>query len=104
MLVILGMALVTYLTRVSLLVLVGRVSLPAPLMAALRYIPIGIITALVVPAILVVGGKIDVSPANLYIPAALASALIAAKWKNILLAMCGGVAVVVIMRLALSPA
>ena len=98
---IMGMALVTYLTRVSLLVLVGRVSLPAPLMAALRYVPIGIITALVVPSVLVVDGRINASPANPYLAGAIVSGLMAGRWKNVFLAMCSGVGTVIVLRLAL---
>jgi branched-subunit amino acid transport protein len=94
------MAVVTYLTRVSFLLLAGRVSLPRAVETGLKYIPVGIITGLVVPALLVVDGRVNVSMSNPYLPAGIVSALLAARFKNVLLAMCGGVAVVVLLRLS----
>ncbi len=98
------MALVTYVTRVSLLILVGRVSLPKPMATALRYIPTGIITALVVPSVLVNNGVIHVSPWNPFITGAFVSAVVAARSKNALLAMCGGVTAVVVIRVLVGTA
>ncbi|MGE5483865.1 MAG: AzlD domain-containing protein [Ignavibacteriales bacterium] len=98
--VILGMALVTYLTRVSFLVLVGRAPIPGSVIKGLKYIPIGILAAIVVPGVLIVDGRIDFSLSNFAIAGGVVSALIAARWKNVLLAMLGGVLVVVVLRFA----
>ncbi len=51
--VILGMAVVTYATRASLLLAGGRVHLSPRLEQALRYLPVALLTAIVVPALLV---------------------------------------------------
>ncbi len=100
MCIVLGMALVTYLTRVSLLVIVGRSPVPGAVIRGLKYIPIGILAAVVIPGVLVVDGRIDISPSNFAIAGGIVSGLIAAKWKNVLLAMLGGVLVVVFLRFA----
>ncbi len=56
MLIILGMALVTFLIRFSMIALLSR-DLPPLLARWLCYIPIAIFTALVVPGLLVPGGE-----------------------------------------------
>jgi branched-subunit amino acid transport protein len=99
LLIILGMAAVTYLSRVSFLVLVGRVSLPDYLSRGLRYIPVGILTAMVVPGLLAAEGRLDLSPGNHFLIAGLISGLVAAHWRNVFLAMGAGMLAVVLLQL-----
>lgn len=94
------MAAVTYLTRISFLVLVGRVKLSENLSRGLKYIPVGILTAFVAPGLLAPDGHIVLSGSNHYLFAGLVSALAAYRWKNVFLAMISGLAVMVILRLA----
>ncbi|MEW6244495.1 MAG: AzlD domain-containing protein [Bacillota bacterium] len=77
--IIAGMAAVTCLTRISFLVLANRVSLPGFVMRGLRFIPVGILTALVVPG--------------------LVSAMFAARYKNGFFAMGSGMVVITILNL-----
>ncbi|NPV93063.1 MAG: AzlD domain-containing protein [Firmicutes bacterium] len=98
-LIILGMAAVTYFSRITFLVLVGRISLPDTLSHGLRYIPIGILTAMVVPGLLAAEGRLDISFGNQFIIAGLISGLVAARWKNVFLAMGSGMLAVVALRL-----
>src|SRR5207302_6158295 len=49
-LLIAGMALVTLAIRYPLLALVGKVSLPEPVLRALKYVPPAVLTAIIVPA------------------------------------------------------
>lgn len=88
---ILGMACVTYATRISGLALMSRIKLSKRMEAWLRYIPGAILVSLVAPAVLT-GGPAEVL-------AALATALIAWRARNLLLAMLVGVGVVVMFRL-----
>lgn len=87
---ILGMALVTYATRVGGLWLVGRVR-PSPAVEAwLRQVPGAILAAIVVPAALR-GGPAD--------GVALAAAmLVAARTRSLLLALAIGVGVAWVLR------
>lgn len=88
---ILGMALVTYLTRFTGLWLMGRFKLPPRLEAGLRYIPGAVLISIVAPAALTQG------PAE--IVAAALTVFAAARTKNLLLAMLVGVVAVACLRL-----
>lgn len=95
------MAAVTYLTRISFLVLAGRVEFPRRLRAGLKYLPIGVLTALVAPAVLAPRGVstgIDLSLGNVFLPAAVVAAIVARLTRNALFSMAAGMAVVVVGR------
>lgn len=105
LLTILGMAAVTYLTRISFFVLAGRVEFPSRLRAGLRYLPIGVLTALIVPAVLAprgVSAGLDFSLNNVFLPAALVATVVARLTRNPLFAMAAGMVVVVAGRLLLA--
>lgn len=93
------MAAATYLTRISFLALVGKISLPGLLSRGLKFIPIGILTAFVVPGILATEGRVNFSFSNYYLLAGLVSGLVAARWKNVFLAMGSGMAVMIILQM-----
>ena len=91
LLAILGMALVTYLTRVSSLWLMSRVTLSSRMKAWLRYIPGTVIVAIIAPAVLGTGLA--------EVGASVATVLVAVRTRNILLSMTIGVGVVIGLRL-----
>ncbi len=88
---ILGMALVTYATRAGGLLLMRRVSLSPTIERWLRYVPGAVLVALVAPTI-AQGG-----PATLL--ATVATIVVAARSKSLVLAMVAGVGVVWLLRL-----
>jgi uncharacterized membrane protein len=96
---ILGMAVVTYLTRIGGLWLMGRVTrasggvLPPRVEAAMRAIPGAILVAIVAPAVLASG------PAQLL--AAGVTAVVAARTRSLVLALVVGVAAVWALRIML---
>src|SRR5215217_7998802 len=90
MLTILGMAAVTYATRAGGLWLMGRVHLTPRIEAWLRHVPGAVLAALVAPGVFTAG------PADAL--AALATALVAARTRNFLLAIAVGVGAVVLLR------
>ncbi|HET9921478.1 MAG TPA: AzlD domain-containing protein [Ktedonobacteraceae bacterium] len=90
LLAILGMACITYLTRISGLALMSRVTLSKRVEAWLGYIPGAVLVAIIAPTVLTSG------PAEAL--AALATALAAIRTRNFLLAMLVGVGVVWILR------
>ncbi len=98
MYIIVGMAAVTYLTRVSFLVLVGGMPLPEFLSRGLKFIPIAILTAFVIPGLLASEGQVNLSWNNRYLLAGVTSGLVAARWKNVFLAMGSGMLVMVILQ------
>ncbi len=93
------MAVVTYLTRVSFLVLLRKAALPDLLSRGLKFVPIGILTAFVVPGLLLSEGKVNFSWQNHYLLAGVLSGLVAARWKSVFLAMGSGMLLIVVLRL-----
>jgi branched-subunit amino acid transport protein len=82
--VILGMAAVTYATRASLLLAGGRVRLPPRLEQALRYLPVALLTAIVVPALLVRNDALALTWRNDYLWAGIVCIVVAWRTKNVL--------------------
>ena len=96
---ILGMALVTYLPRLLPAWLLRGKKLPPFLAAWLRYIPAAVLAALLLPELLVEGGELNLAWNNLYLWAALPSALVAWKWKSLFGTVLTGMALVALARL-----
>jgi branched-subunit amino acid transport protein len=84
-LLILGMMVVTFSVRYPVLALLGKVPLPPTVLSALKYIPVAVLTAIIVPEVLLREGQLNVSPTNGYLIAALAAVLISWRTKNLLL-------------------
>lgn len=102
---ILAMALVTYATRVGGFLLLSRSMLEGRLGAWLHYVPGAVLIALVVPTVVplkllgVAGGEsgaLTAGPAEAL--AAIITAAVAARFKNLLVAMLVGVASVWVLR------
>lgn len=91
-LTIIGMGLVTYATRVSLILLLGRVEVPPLVRRALRFVAPAVFSALIVPAVLRPGGALDLSVGNVRLLAAVIAALVAWRTKNTLLTILLGMA------------
>ena len=91
-LIILGLAVGTYLIRFSFLGIIGDRELPAWVLRHLRYTPVAVIPGLVAPLVLwppATGGETD--PARLL--AALATLVVGLWFKNVLGAIITGAAV-----------
>lgn len=84
-LLILGMMTVTFGVRYVPLLIVGRVELPDHVIRALRFVPVAVLTAIIVPAMLMPQGDIDLRPANAYLVAGIVAGLIGWRTKNLLL-------------------
>ena len=90
LLIILGMALVTYLSRASGLWLMSYIPLSERVQVWLAYLPGTVLVALVAPTVLSTG----IAEAG----AALATILVAVKTRNLLLSIIAGVLVVLALR------
>jgi len=94
-----GMLLVTYLPRLlPALLLQGR-TVPPFLSAWLKYVPVAVLSALLLPSLLVVDGKIDLAWDNLYIIAAIPAALVAIRTRSMFITVLVGMGVVALVRL-----
>jgi uncharacterized membrane protein len=105
LLTILGMAAVTYATRIGGFLLLSRASLHGKLGAWLHYVPGAVLIAIVVPSVLPAApldigtgesGALTAGPPEAL--AALVTAIIAARYRNLLVAMLAGVATVWVLR------
>jgi branched-subunit amino acid transport protein len=91
---IIGMALLTFAIRYSMFLLAGRVEFPVWLVKALRYVPPAVLTAIIVPAVLIPGGQgVSLSYTNAYLVGPLAAFGISWFSQNLLLAIVLGMAV-----------
>lgn len=85
-LMIAGMALVTFGVRYPVLALVGKIQLPPTILRALKYVPPAVLAAIILPEVLFHGDQsIDISLTNSYLIAAVVAVLVAWRTKNLLL-------------------
>ncbi|HVO41770.1 MAG TPA: AzlD domain-containing protein [Aggregatilineales bacterium] len=82
-----GMALVTFSVRYPVLALVGKMSLPTPLRRALSFVPAAVLTAIVVPALLYPASSdhVDISLGNSQLFAGIVAIVVAWRSRNLLL-------------------
>ena len=92
-LLILGMMLVTFSTRYPVLALLSKRSLPENFKMALNYVPIAVLTAIIVPSILAPEGDPLFAFSNNGLAASLAAILVSLRSRNLLLTILVGMAV-----------
>jgi branched-subunit amino acid transport protein len=81
-----GMMVVTFGIRYSMFVVAGRTEFPPQLVNALRYVPPAVLTAIIVPAVLIPDGQtINGSLQNPYLVGAVVAALTSWLSNNLLL-------------------
>lgn len=83
-LVIIGMGIITYGIRLSMIVLLEKVEIPIRLKQALRFVPPAVLSAIIFPELLQPGGRLDVSLGNERLLAGLLAMVVAWRTKNIL--------------------
>ena len=89
-----GMAGVTFMIRYGLLPLSGRIHLSSGLQRALGYVPPAVLTAIVVPAVMMPDGHhLQVSWSNPYLIGGVLTAAIGLVGKNLLMTIVGGMGV-----------
>ena len=96
--VISGMAAVTLLVRYPVMAVVSRVQLPEAVIRALRYVPIAVLTAIIVPSIVAPTGVSDYGLSNAYLWVGIIAALIAWRMRNLLLTIVAGMAIFFLWR------
>ena len=89
-LTILGMVVVTYSVRLSVMAWLGDGALPPELRCALRYVPPAALSAIALPAALAPGGRLDLSLGNAHLLAGAVAALVAWRLRSTLLSIAVG--------------
>jgi branched-subunit amino acid transport protein len=103
MIVILGMAVVTYIPRLVPVLLLSSTKLPKFMETWLRLVPVAVLTSLVAPSLFIQGEALAVGPENLFLWAAIPTGLVAWRTKNLFLSVLMGMAIVAVVRLTLLP-
>jgi len=94
-----GMVAVTFGARFVPLALAERLRLPRIVEAALRFVPVAVLTAITVPAVLMPQGALEVNLGNPYLFGSLAAIVVAWLSKRLLPTIVAGIAVFVFWKL-----
>lgn len=89
LIIILG-GVLTYLIRLSFIVLFGRLKIPALAQRSLRFIPPAVLSAIIFPELLVQSGQVYLSTGNLRLLAGLVAALVAWRTRSAVLTILAG--------------
>ncbi len=96
---IVGMTLVTYIPRLLPVIFLSSKRLPRFLVTWLSYIPAAVLAALVAPTLLVDQERINLASSNVFLWAAIPTALVAWKTKNLFLSVLLGMGLVALGRI-----
>ena len=91
-LAVVGAGAVTFALRLSFIALLGRIEIPLLLSRALRFVPVAVFTAVVVPLLFYVDGALEISIGNERLLAATPAILIAWSTRSVPLTLVGGMA------------
>jgi branched-subunit amino acid transport protein len=93
-----GMATVTFLVRWPVLALVSRITLPQVVLDGMKFIPPAVLAAIIAPAMFTPAGTLDLHPSNAYLVAGIASGLIAWRTRNLLATIVLGMTIFLVWR------
>lgn len=97
-----GMALITFIIRYPMLVLVGRMELPAGVIAALKFVPVAVLTAICVPAMFMPRDTLWLGLDNAWLLAGIITVLVSWRTRNLLLTIIVGMVVFLLLRALLN--
>jgi len=97
-LLILGMMLVTFLVRYPVMAIVGRIDLPERVFRALRYVPVAVLTAIIIPELFIRDGNFAITLANAYLVGGIVSIIVAWRFHNLLLTIVVGMGTFLLWR------
>jgi branched-subunit amino acid transport protein len=92
------MGVVTYLPRLLPVWLLSSRKLPPLVIAWLRFVPVAVLSAMLLPSLLVSDGQLDFSGGNLFLWAAIPTFLVAWKTRSLFGSVIVGMLVVVAAR------
>ena len=100
-LTLIGMNLVTYIPRLLPVWALASKSLPKVIVDWLRYVPVAVLAAMLLPSLLVSDGRIDLTPSNMFLWAAIPTLVVAWKRRSLFGSVVIGMLVVALARLVL---
>ncbi|MBI3962098.1 MAG: AzlD domain-containing protein [Deinococcus sp.] len=99
-LMIILMGIVTYAIRLSMILFLGPGKVPPLVRRGLKYVPVAVLSALILPAIVLSGGQVDLSWGNARWLAGIIAAAVAWRTRNVLLTIGTGMAALWILQAA----
>jgi branched-subunit amino acid transport protein len=84
------MGVITYALRLSLVGALGPITLPPLLVRGLRFVPPAVLMAIIVPELVVPGGRLDLSLGNVRLLAGVLAGAVAWRSKNVVLTVAAG--------------
>ena len=98
MVIIIGMAVVTYATRTGSLVILKQAGVPAWLERWLKYLPVAMLTALIVPGLLVPRGHLDLSFQNHHLIAGIVAIVVCLRGYGVMPTMGAGLGCMLLLK------
>lgn len=101
-LVMIAIGVITYATRLSFILLFGKMDMPGNLRRALRFVPATVLSAIIFPELLVREGALDLSLGNERLLAGILAFLVAWRTKNAVLTILIGMAALLLLQTLLN--
>ncbi len=89
-LAIITLGILTFAIRLSFILALGRMEVPPLVLRALRYVPPAVLSAIIVPELVMPGGTLNLSLGNPRLLAGLLATAVAWLTKNVLLTIAAG--------------
>lgn len=89
-LIIIVSGVLTFVIRFSFIMLLDRIVVPLWFQRGLQFVPVAVLSAIIVPEVLQPGGVLDLSPGNARLLAAVLAVVVAWRTKNTLLTIGAG--------------
>ena len=102
-LLIVGMGVVTYLTRAPGLLAFAQRPLPARVERVLRHLPVALLVALLMPTLLMSSGQLAGPPSHPYLLGAVVTLLTLRVTSNVVMVVAAGVVTVALFRVVVAP-
>jgi branched-subunit amino acid transport protein len=99
---IFGMFVVTFGIRFIMFAFAGKITFPIWMQQSLRFVPPAVLTAIIVPAVVMPSGEIDFSFNNVYLLAAIISIGISVVTKSLLKTIFFGMLVFLLLKLLIA--
>mgnify|MGYP002640390512 FL=1 len=96
--IMLIVGLLTFGIRLSFIVILDRWQPPKLVERALRFVPVAVLSAIIAPELVLVGGTLDISLGNLRLLAGIVATLVAWQTKNIVWTIVAGMSMLLILQ------
>ena len=99
---ILGMFIITFGIRFVMFAFAGKITFPVWMQQSLKFVPPAVLTAIIVPAVIMPYGDMDISFTNVYLLAAIISVAISLVTKSLLKTIFFGMLVFLLLKLLIA--